>query len=175
MFGDEKDDQPKVRVYKYRTYPSHLVPHFNFNAENDCRMLTEALEGSGTNEQCIIDIITTRSNAQRQDIATQYNVISLDRNLIDDLHDKLSGKFRDIVIALMTPLKEYLCKELHKSLTGLTTDEDALVEILCTKTNREMTQLIEAYDNRQFILMSLGYFIFLFVDTFLFNQCTTDP
>jgi oligoribonuclease (3'-5' exoribonuclease) len=40
---------------------------------------------------------------------------------------------------------------LHRSLTGLSTNEDALVEILCTKTNKEMTQLIEAYDNCELI------------------------
>jgi len=124
-----------------------MVPHFNFNARNDCRNLSEALDGYGTNEQCIIDILTTRSNAQRQEIAVQYNLILLGRDLIDDLNNKLGGKFREIIIGLMIPLKEYLCKELHKSLTGLTTDEDALVEILCTKTNKEMAELIETYDN----------------------------
>jgi len=146
LFENQINDKPKVRVCKFRVYPRHLVPHFNFNAENDCTSLSEALEGSGTNEQCIIDIITTRSNAQRQAIAVRYNLISLGRDLSNDLNDKCGGKFRDIIIGLMTPLNEYLCKELNTSLTGFTTDEDALVEILCTKTNKEMTQLIESYD-----------------------------
>lgn len=170
IFEDAKNDKPKVRVCKIRTYPAHSVPHLNFNAENDYRNLSDALEGSGINEQCIIDILTTRSNAQRQEIAVWYNLSSLDRDLFDDLNKKLSGKFRDIVIGLMTPSKEYLCKELYKSLSGFNTDEDALVEILCTKTNKEMTQLIETYDNRQFILIRIfGYFALLLVDTFVFN------
>ncbi len=151
LFEKERDDMPKVRACKVRTYPRHLVSHFNFNAENDCTNLSEALEGSGTNEQCIIDIITTRSNAQRQAIAVRYNLISLGRDLFDDFNIKLSGKFRDIIIGLMTPTNEYLCKQLNNSLTGFSRDEDALIEILCTKTNKEMTQLIETYDQRQFI------------------------
>lgn len=144
-----KDDAPKVRHCEVHTYSPHMYPHFNFNAEKDGRQLSEALEGSGTNEQCIIGILTTRSNAQRQEIALWYKK-SLERDLIDVLNNKLSGKFCDIVIGLMTPQKEYLCKELHRSLTGLSTNEDALVEILCTKTNKEMSQLIEAYDKCQF-------------------------
>lgn len=140
------DDAPKVRVLKCRSYPPHMLPHTHFNAENDGRKLKEALEGSGTNEQCIIDIVTTRSNSQRQEIAAWYDN-TFDRNLNDDLNDKLSGKFRDIIMGLMTPINEYLCKELHKSLSGLSTDEDALIEILCTKTNIEMAQLIVAYDD----------------------------
>ncbi|KAG4070585.1 hypothetical protein HA402_011972 [Bradysia odoriphaga] len=134
------DYAPK-KVFKAHTYPLHLEPHRDFNAESDSRKLREAIEGSGTDEQCIIDIITTRSNAQRQKIA------ALDRDLIDDLNRKLSGKFRDVIIGLMTPLNEYLCKELHKSLSGLGTDDEVLVEILCTKNNKEMAQLIVAYDD----------------------------
>ncbi|KAG4070578.1 hypothetical protein HA402_011965 [Bradysia odoriphaga] len=134
------DYAPK-KVFKAHTYPLHLEPHPGFNAERDGRKLREAIEGSGTDEQCIIDILTTRTNVQRQKLAT------LDRDLIDDLKSKMSGKFRDIIIGLMTPLNEYLCNELHKSLSGLSTDEEALVEILCTKNNKEMAQLIVDYDD----------------------------
>jgi len=146
IFDLGEDDTIKVRTCTVRTYLPHIVPYKNFNAGNDCEKLKEALEGPGINEQCIIDILTARTNDQRKEIAFCY-ANSFDRELIDDLNKKLSGKFRDIIIGLMTPLDEYLCKELHKSLTGLSTDEDALVEILCTKTNKEMTQLIEAYEN----------------------------
>lgn len=157
IFEAERDDKQKLKLTKFRAYPPRMVPHFNFNAENDSRDLSEALDGSGTNEQRIIDIATKRSNAQRQEIVRRYDILLLGRDLIADLNYKLSGKFRDIIIGLMTPLNEYLCKELHKSLTGLTTDEDALVEILCTKTNKEMAELIVAYDNSQFISHLLGH------------------
>lgn len=150
IFHAAKDDTTKAKVFTVRTYSPHIVPHIDFNAENDGRKLLEALEGSGTNEQCIIDILTSRSNAQRQEIAVWYQK-SIDRDLVNDLNNKLNGKFGDVIIGLMTKLEEYLCRELHKSLTGLSTNEDALVEILCTKTNKEMTQLIEAYDNCELI------------------------
>lgn len=149
IFADAEVDGHKIKIREVHTYPPHMVPYVNFDAEKDGRKLRDALEGLGTNEQCIIDIITTRSNAQRQEIAIWYNS-SFDRDLIDDFNNNLSGKFCEIIVVLMTPLKEFLCKELHKSLTGLSTDEDALVEILCSKTNVEITQLIQTYDDCQF-------------------------
>jgi annexin A7/11 len=146
IFETPRNDTNEAKAFTVRTYSLHIVPHINFKAEIDGRKLREALEGPGTNEQCIIDILTTRSNAQRQEIAIWYEK-SFDRDLIDDLYNKFSGNFGEIIIALMTKLEVYLCNELHKSLTGFNTNEDALVEILCTKTHKEMTQLIEAYDN----------------------------
>ncbi|KAG4070577.1 hypothetical protein HA402_011964 [Bradysia odoriphaga] len=131
--GDDYSDSIKYHPYKMLSEDEMEEALY--------KKLREAIEGSGTDEQCIIDIITTRSNAQRQEIA------ALDRDLIDDLNSKLSGKCRDIIIGLMNPLNEYLCNELHKSLSGMSTDDEVLVEILCTKNNKEMAELIVAYDN----------------------------
>lgn len=49
-------------------------------------------------------------------------------------------------MALMLPPEEYLCKELHHCMDGMGTDEHTLVEILCTRTKKEIADIVEAYE-----------------------------
>lgn len=123
-----------------------VVPYANFKASEDGDALRAAMKGFGTDEQAIIDILTSRSNAQRQEIA-KYFLAEYGRDLIDDLKSELGGKFEDVIIALMYPPVTYLCKELHKAMDGIGTNESVLVEILCTKTNEEIKEIVKAYED----------------------------
>lgn len=127
-------------------YSPTIVPYENFNAEEDGKNLRAAMKGFGTDEQAIIDILTSRSNAQRQQTAFWFKN-SLGRDLIDDLKSELGGKFEDVIVALMVKPDEYLCKQLHKAMAGMGTDEQTLIEILCTKTNEEISTLIGTYED----------------------------
>ncbi|XP_021199593.3 annexin B10 isoform X5 [Helicoverpa armigera] len=117
----------------------------NFNATEDAAALRAAMKGFGTDEQAIIDILTTRSNAQRQAISKAFTH-EYGRDIIEDLKSELGGHFEDVIVALMLPPEEYLCKELHKCMDGLGTDEHTLVEILCTRTKQEIAAIVEAYE-----------------------------
>ncbi|KAL0838525.1 hypothetical protein ABMA28_016642 [Loxostege sticticalis] len=117
----------------------------NFNALEDAATLRAAMKGFGTDEQAIIDILTARSNQQRQAISQAFTH-EYGRNLIEDLKSELGGHFEDVIVALMLPPEEYLCKELHHCMEGLGTDEDTLVEILCTRTKKEIADIVEAYE-----------------------------
>uniref|UniRef100_D3TME1 Annexin n=1 Tax=Glossina morsitans morsitans TaxID=37546 RepID=D3TME1_GLOMM len=124
-----------------------VVPVSPFDAAADSQTLRAAMKGFGTNEEEIINILTTRSNAQRQQIKSKYEA-EFDRDLVDDLKSELGGKFEDVIIGLMTPLVEYLCQHLHNAMAGMGTDEDTLTEILCTKSNEEMHTIVKAYENK---------------------------
>ncbi|XP_028036017.1 annexin B10 isoform X3 [Bombyx mandarina] len=117
----------------------------NFNAVEDAAALRAAMKGFGTDEQAIIDILTTRSNMQRQAISQAFTR-EYGRDLIEDLKSELGGHFEDVIVALMTPPEEYLCQELHRCMEGMGTDEDTLVEILCTRTKPEIAAIVDTYE-----------------------------
>lgn len=104
------------------------------------------MKGFGTDEQTIIDILASRSNRQRQEIAAYFRN-ALGRDIINDLKSELGSKFEDVIVGLMVPPNEYLCKQLHKAMDGVGTNESTLVEILCTKSNEEVHELVKAYED----------------------------
>lgn len=106
------------------------------------------MKGFGTDEEPIINVLTARSNRQRQEIAA-YFLREYGRDLIEDLKSELTGKFEDFIIALMRPPTEYLCRQLHKAFDGFGTDKLALVEILCTRSNAEIKEIVATYEDRE--------------------------
>lgn len=130
----------------YKPIPT-VVPVSPFDPAADGQALRAAMKGFGTDEQAIIDILCARSNAQRQEIKV-YFLQEYGRDLIEDLKSELGGKFEDVIIGLMMPPVEYLCKQLHKSMEGIGTNEETLVEILCTKSNEEIAEIVKAYEDK---------------------------
>ncbi|KAJ6667847.1 hypothetical protein lerEdw1_016168 [Lerista edwardsae] len=49
-----------------------IRPATDFNADGDAKVLRKAMKGFGTDEDAIIDLVTQRSNAQRQEIIKAY-------------------------------------------------------------------------------------------------------
>ncbi|XP_039753041.1 annexin B10 isoform X2 [Pararge aegeria] len=117
----------------------------NFNASEDAATLRAAMKGLGTDEEAIIAILTTRSNAQRQAISQAFTH-EYGRDIIEDLKSELGGHFEDVIVALMMPPAEYLCRELHHCMEGLGTEEEVLVEILCTRTKPEIADIVDTYE-----------------------------
>ncbi|XP_024945851.1 annexin B10 isoform X2 [Cephus cinctus] len=122
-----------------------LKPAADFNAAEDGVALRTAMKGFGTDEQAIIDILTARSNEQRQRISNFFTQ-EYGRNLIEDLKSELGGHFEDVIVALMIPPVDYMAKQLHKAMDGIGTEEETLVEILCSRDNREIAEIVEAYE-----------------------------
>ncbi len=55
-------------------------------------------------------------------------------------------------MALAVPKADYLAAEIHEAIAGLGTNEEVLIEILCTRTNQEMRNIIEAYERRSVLI-----------------------
>ncbi|KAM4854240.1 annexin A3 isoform 2-T5 [Thomomys bottae] len=115
-----------------------------FSPSVDAEAVHKAIRGIGTNEKMLISILTERSNAQRQLIVKEYNK-AYEKELKDDLKGDLSGNFRNVMVALVTPPAVFDAKQLKKSMKGAGTAEDTLIEILTTRTSRQIKEISQAY------------------------------
>ncbi|XP_010750696.2 annexin A3 [Larimichthys crocea] len=115
-----------------------------FKVEEDVSALRKAIEGIGTTEKTLIEVLTQRSNAQRQLTAKAYEKAT-GRTLVADLEGDTHGDFEDLLVALVTPPAVYDCQEVIKAIKGAGTTESTLTEIFASRSNRQIKALSEAY------------------------------
>ncbi|CAF0734752.1 unnamed protein product [Adineta ricciae] len=133
---------PSVLLASLEQYQGTVFPAPTFNVEADCQALAGAMRGAGTNERALIDIIANRSNAQRQQIKTQYkSMYGVD--LIKQLGGELSGHFKETITALFDSPANFDAWSLHEAFRRC--KEGTLREILLTRTNSEIREIVEAY------------------------------
>ncbi len=111
----EQVEEPKIEE------TPTLKPADPFNASDDCERLRKAMKGFGTDEKTIIDIISKRSNSQRQELKNVYKQMH-GRDLLNDLQSELSGDFKNSIEALMMSSNEFDAYCLKKAIAGLGTD-----------------------------------------------------
>lgn len=121
-----------------------VKPASPFSAESDASALRNAMKGFGTDESTIISILSRRSNKQRQEIAVMFKTM-YGKDIIQDLKSELSGHLEEAIMALFKPPAFYDAWSLHKAISGLGTKDSVLVEILCTRTNAEIHEIVNNY------------------------------
>ena len=116
----------------------------NFNADNDCRILHNAVHGLGTDERAIINVIVNRNGLQRAEIRRRYKAL-YGKDLIKRLKEDTSGNFKDIVAGMFMTPSEYDATCLYNAMKGLGTNEGVLIEILATRTPQQIMLIKNAF------------------------------
>ncbi|CAI5444839.1 unnamed protein product [Caenorhabditis angaria] len=113
---------------------------------SDVRDLKSALEGT-LNTTEVIRILCNRNNSEIQKIIDLYHS-TFGQDLKEVLNEKLSDDdFKYFIIALLDTKPYYEAKLLFDAMNGFGTDEDVLIEILVSRTNKEINEIKKAYWN----------------------------
>ncbi|CAH1188321.1 unnamed protein product [Phyllotreta striolata] len=121
-----------------------VTPWPNFKEDEDAQILKDSLDGLGTNEDSIVEILTKRTNEQRRQIEVAYKTM-FGEDLIEDLKGDLGGDFERVILALLKEPVEYQAEELHHAISGMGTDDPTVVEILVVHGNEEIRQIADKY------------------------------
>lgn len=74
------------------------------------------MEGYGTNEATITEVLTSHTSAQRQDLKLKYQAI-FRKDLVKELESELNFAFERIVTALMKDPQEFILEHIHEAVT----------------------------------------------------------
>ena len=121
----------------YQNYGSTIAQNL---LDTDCKALRAAMKGIGTDEDAIINILTSRSNAHRYMLKHRYKAL-LGRDLIEDLKSELKGHFEDACLALLESPYELDCRTLYEAMTGAGTNDSTLIEIIATRPAHQLYKI----------------------------------
>uniref|UniRef100_A0A7N9AXA8 Annexin n=1 Tax=Mastacembelus armatus TaxID=205130 RepID=A0A7N9AXA8_9TELE len=106
-------------------------------AEFDASELHSAIKGAGTDEACLIEILSSRSNAEIREINRIYKQENK-KSLEDSISGDTSGHFRRLLISLAQAL--YAAGE-----NKLGTDESKFNAILCARSKPHLRAVFHEY------------------------------
>ncbi|XP_058505720.1 annexin A6 isoform X1 [Solea solea] len=116
----------------------------DFDPSADAEALYTAMKGMGSDKEAILDLVTSRSSAQRQEVIAAYKC-SFGKDLIEDLKYELTGKFERLIVSLMRTPAYHDAKEVHDAVKGAGTNEKCLIEILASRNNKQIQDMVAAY------------------------------
>ncbi|XP_052269617.1 annexin A8-like [Dreissena polymorpha] len=150
--------------YKEHKMATHtqgtVVPSKPFSAEKLAQQLHEAMDGLGTEEKPIIDVMASHDNKQRQEIALSYKT-QFGKDLRAELKCETSGNFENLLVALLETPINYDAKSINDAIKFVGTDEGALIEILSSRSKVQIKSIKAAYKTRIKLILNLALAIVL--------------
>nr|XP_057918813.1 annexin A6 isoform X1 [Doryrhamphus excisus] len=115
-----------------------------FDPNADAEALYNAMKGMGSDKEAILDLVSSRSNAQRQEVIAAYKC-TFGKDLIEDLKYELTGKFERLIVSLMRTPAYHDAKEIKDALKGAGTNERCLIEVVASRNNQQIHAMVQAY------------------------------
>ncbi|KAK5890158.1 hypothetical protein CesoFtcFv8_010383 [Champsocephalus esox] len=116
----------------------------DFDPSTDAETLYNAMKGMGSDKEAILDLVTSRSNVQRQEIIAAYKC-NFGQDLIEDLKYELTGKFERLIVSLMRTPAYHDAKEINDAVKGAGTNEKVLIEVMASRNNQQIQDMVAAY------------------------------
>ncbi|KAI9539175.1 Annexin A6 [Dissostichus eleginoides] len=116
----------------------------DFDPSTDAETLYNAMKGMGSDKDAILDLVTSRSNVQRQEIIAAYKC-NFGQDLIEDLKYELTGKFERLIVSLMRTPAYHDAKEINDAVKGAGTNEKVLIEVMASRNNQQIQDMVAAY------------------------------
>ncbi|XP_031442040.1 annexin A2 [Clupea harengus] len=118
-------------------------PFPNFRPEKDIADIQSACQQKDVTT--LVRIMTNRDNAQRQSLAQNY-LSTTSKELTADLKRALSGDLESLMLDLLLTPDQFDAQRLHRAMKGLGTDEETLLEVLCTRSPPQLKGITSAYN-----------------------------
>ena len=115
-----------------------------YNPKEDAQNIHTYISEKTKDEDKLINLVTNRTNEERQVIKNEYNS-TFNSDLIKDLKKSFSFNFQEVLVGLFYDPIDYDCYHIRKAVKGLGTDEDALIEILTTRSPETIEKMKERY------------------------------
>ena len=112
----------------------------SFDVLEDTKKLIDFIKGKNKDDNALIKLVISKTNKERLQMKDEYNSTQ-NSDLIEDLKSAYSGHFKDVLVGLFYSPLDYDCYQIRKAVKGLGTDEEALIEILTTRTSEKIEQM----------------------------------
>lgn len=124
----------------------------------DARELRAAMKGAGTDEGCLIEILSSRSNSEIALIKAAYKK-DLDRDLEEDVVSETSGNMKHLLVSLVNGCRDESSDADEDQAMGNAealqeagvekwgTDESMFNRILCTLSHAQLRAVFQEYEN----------------------------
>jgi hypothetical protein len=121
--------------------------------ESDCQTLKKLLKEKG---EPLINFILSKTKRERLELRQAYQSYFC-KDLLNDIDSALSHDFKKVVMDLFRSPSERDATYLYRAMKGVGTDEEAVIEVLCSRSNVEIMKIKEEY--RQLFKEDWGKFV----------------
>lgn len=112
--------------------------------EAEVEALQQALKSK---DESLINLVLSKSKRDRYKLREAFKEHT-GKNLEDVINKCLSGNYRRVFIDLFRTPSERDAIYLYKAMKGAGTDEDTVIEILCSRPNVELEKIRKEYEER---------------------------